>query len=379
MTYQDKFGVYRVGNFKFYSKVEAIEMHNKTGIHPHWDFNEAVYSSYDWTREPQESLPELYRQRAQQIRDKYDYLVLWYSGGADSSNILDTFINNNIKIDELLCFSNYEVTGNKDNWLNSEIFKVAMPRAEELKAKYPWMKIRMFDLGQSTIENFNQIDIVHSIKYDLNIGKSPHNIGRFDLRKKIKDWAELITAGKSVAMIHGMDKPRIALKNNKFVFYFLDMVDPAVPPRQQTLNTPGEFDELFYWSPDAPKIPIKQAHIIMNYLKLATTQTKFMSFERSDLAYKELHNGKRLWLSVHGIHSLIYPLWNTATFTVGKTPSVIFSKRDDWFLKEQDERVKTFYQALNRFFANLPDNWKNDPNDISRGIKLSVSKEYNLE
>ena len=45
MTYQDKLGVYRVGDFKFYSKLEAIEMHAKTGIHPHWDFNEAVFSS----------------------------------------------------------------------------------------------------------------------------------------------------------------------------------------------------------------------------------------------------------------------------------------------------------------------------------------------
>jgi hypothetical protein len=56
MTYPDKFGVYRVGNLKFYSKLEAIEMHAKTGTHPHWDFNETVFDSYDWTQEPEESL-----------------------------------------------------------------------------------------------------------------------------------------------------------------------------------------------------------------------------------------------------------------------------------------------------------------------------------
>jgi hypothetical protein len=35
--------VYRLGDLKFYSKLEAIEMHAKTGVHLHWDFNEAAF------------------------------------------------------------------------------------------------------------------------------------------------------------------------------------------------------------------------------------------------------------------------------------------------------------------------------------------------
>ena len=79
MTTQDKLGVYRVGDLKFYSKLEAIEMHTKTGIHPHWDFNEAVFSCYDWTKEPLLSLQELYKIRALQLRKDYDYIILNYS------------------------------------------------------------------------------------------------------------------------------------------------------------------------------------------------------------------------------------------------------------------------------------------------------------
>ena len=92
ISYPDRLGCYRVGDLKFYSKLEAIEMHTRTGIHPHWDFNEAVFSSYDWTVEPEENILELYRQRAQQLRDKYDYIILIYSGGADSETILQSFI-----------------------------------------------------------------------------------------------------------------------------------------------------------------------------------------------------------------------------------------------------------------------------------------------
>ena len=62
----DRFGYYCVGNLRTYSKLEAIELHQRTGHHPEWCFNEAVFNSYDWKVEPQLPLQELYRQRAQQ-------------------------------------------------------------------------------------------------------------------------------------------------------------------------------------------------------------------------------------------------------------------------------------------------------------------------
>jgi len=49
-----------------------------------------------------ESLDFLYALRARQLREKYDYLVLYFSGGADSTNILKTFIDNNIFLDEIV-------------------------------------------------------------------------------------------------------------------------------------------------------------------------------------------------------------------------------------------------------------------------------------
>ena len=66
----DQFGYYTVGPaFKTYSKLQAIEEMQRTGIHLEWHFNREKYSKYDWTTEPTESLDELYRRRAQQIRD----------------------------------------------------------------------------------------------------------------------------------------------------------------------------------------------------------------------------------------------------------------------------------------------------------------------
>ena len=60
----DKFGYYKIGNKKTYSKLEAIELHDRTGVHPEWEFNSAEFSCYDWSKEPSESLGELYKNRA---------------------------------------------------------------------------------------------------------------------------------------------------------------------------------------------------------------------------------------------------------------------------------------------------------------------------
>jgi hypothetical protein len=103
----DIFGYYKVGEYKTYSKLDAILLHEKTGIHPTWHFNDEVFSSHNWATEPPESLDELYRIRAEQIRARYDYIVVFYSGGADSTNILQTFLKNNIKIHSYVIIYNY--------------------------------------------------------------------------------------------------------------------------------------------------------------------------------------------------------------------------------------------------------------------------------
>ena len=54
-----KLGYYRVGDFKTHSKLEAIQLHQQTGIHPEWDFNQLAFSSVNWKVEPYEDILEL--------------------------------------------------------------------------------------------------------------------------------------------------------------------------------------------------------------------------------------------------------------------------------------------------------------------------------
>jgi hypothetical protein len=98
----DKRGYYVVGWKKFYNKIQALQYSTKMGFAVRWVFNDKVYSSIDWTMPITKSLKELYRDRAQQLRDSYDYIILHYSGGQDSNNMLHSFIDNNIHLDQII-------------------------------------------------------------------------------------------------------------------------------------------------------------------------------------------------------------------------------------------------------------------------------------
>ena len=53
------------------------------------------FSKIYWKQEPTESLDQLIKLRCEQLRDTYSYIRVMYSGGADSTTMLNAFIKNN--------------------------------------------------------------------------------------------------------------------------------------------------------------------------------------------------------------------------------------------------------------------------------------------
>ena len=380
MKNPDAYGFYRVHDLKFYSKFEAISCMEKTGVHLHWDFSEEIYSSYNWKQEPKESLTELYRRRAQQLRDQYDHLVLFFSGGADSNNILNSFVNNDIRLDEVVSMVNYDATGNRLNNMNAEIFNVAAQKIKEVQETHSYLKHTIVDICQRTSDWWEN-PLTSDWMYYINNAINPSNVAKTNYLDMSPEWQKMTHQGKKIGFIYGIDKPRVhQCEDGTYIFRFIDFIDSAVAARQQSLNREWDNPELFYWTPDMPEIVIKQAHIIKNYLKIANKNDMWLSPEKSDLAYK-LINGQKFWLSTAGIHTLIYPNWKWVPFTF-KPISPVFGHRDTWFHNlnklNPDPGYQRYKNGLHKRFQVTPDYWKNDPNDLSKGYKLSWSKEYNL-
>jgi hypothetical protein len=378
--YQDKLGCYRVGDLKVYSKLEAIELHTKTGIHPHWDFNEAVFSSYNWTIEPTENILELYRQRAQQLREKYDYIILMYSSGSDSHTALQSFMDNDIKLDEVCSWINYKGTSNKKSYLNEEVYESAIPNIDKLRQTYPWLKHRVIDLTDIILDHVGDKTLGYDWIYKINNCFGPNNIARENIVSNVQEWADLVESGKKLCVVWGKDKPRVHHIDGKFVFRFIDIIDDAASVYSMSGQQPY-CDEFFFWTPDLPKLLIKQAHIIKNYLSTSNIQQlPFVSNQSSGLSYRTIE-GQQYWLSIEGTSHLVYPNWVEGPVFIPKPITIVIAPRDEWFYPMDDSHLakRNLVEGLTKINQKVSDYWKNDPTDFVKGIKGCWSKSYFLE
>src|SRR5262249_28377199 len=149
------------------------------------------------------SLPDLYRQRAEEIRRDYDYIILTYSGGHDSSNMLETFLYNDIPVDEILtvgALSRDDRTGSDENH-NGELYHHVFPTLAKLQ---PRTRITVADYAQyfDRPENL-PLFAEHGPEFYKHVGSmfSINHVFWRDLRKFIGD-----RQGR-VALLFGADKP----------------------------------------------------------------------------------------------------------------------------------------------------------------------------
>lgn len=369
----DKFGYYTVGDFKTYSKFEAIELQNSTGQFPEWNFNRPVFDTIDWRINPPVDLWTLYKQRAQQIRDSYDYVVLWYSGGSDSHNVLHAWREQGCKIDEIAVTWNYAASHDYQDFQNAEITNVVLPNIREMQKAGMDFKFRLVDISQLSVDLFDSYGL--DWEYNINHHFSVNNPVKHILREKIDDYKTMIAAGKRVCFVWGIEKPKLFWDGERYYSQFFDTPDNVVGPYVQRKYHEGWYDEFFYWTPDNPLIPIKSAHVLKEFVSTVNDPVYYQdSF--TDFGFNR-HNGK--YLTVDTVKTLIYPRWNPSTFCNGKAPSMVYSIRDQWFLDSNLEQKERFRQITQAYFGKIGTFWANDPRDPSKGIKAHCSPKYYLE
>jgi hypothetical protein len=348
---KDYFGYYLVGKYKTYSKIDALEYAHLINTPVKWIFNDDVFSTHPWHIDPQIDIKKLYKKRAQQIREKYDYIVIWYSGGVDSWTVTNSFSENNIHVDEIAQFHSYEGEKTWDTCLNKEVKDVAVPQSQEFLNVMPHTKHRTVDLTSIIKSVFDEENNRLDFVYKFNHSWGPHVLARNYVREKVADWAKIIASGKKLCFVWGSDKPPVRYDaiNDKHYLEFMDIIDSSsVGPRIQMLNRLEDHDELFYWSPDAMDLMARQAHIIMNYMRnppkqdldsiyltsdpytyLISYDGEYLPVDRKRAATKI--NNKMYYLTERGLNRLIYSDWKQDTFTVGKQVSTIFNIKDRWW------------------------------------------------
>jgi len=366
-------GFYQVGDQIYLSKFHAILASQKTGHFPQWNFHEHIFSQYDWTVEPVEDLWEIYRQRAQQIRDKYDYIVLLFSGGSDSTNILQSFLYNNIKIDEIFVYAPFSsnqmdkpITADNESSYYREIDQVALPYLNEL-AKTHKFKVTTYDTTPLVFKIFTDPDWIYT---EVGDRFSPACLVRNYLFEGNQSALKQLDAGKKMCFITGIDKPRLINKDGVMYYAFLEgVMAGGIGPKYQLDQKNHFVEEMFYWTPDMPKLVIKQAHIMKNYF-LTNPEKKYL-IDGADLGswkYKdEYAELSRL---------LVYPYWNRSTFQVKKPTTLTFMAIDEYFILSNTKAKDNWLNGIKEARKIINPYWISQDNDPR--ITGSWSKWYKI-
>ena len=364
-------GYWSVGEEIFFSKVPALirATENKQKVRYH--FNEHVYNTIDWRIQPRESLQELYLQRALELREKYDYLVILYSAGSDSTNMIKTFIKNGIKIDHVMSWGSKNYQHGDYSPSNIEITIAGSAMIKELIS----MGIKF------TFENFLEDELIKNIYHKedwvLNSGASlsPHaelmSKGMFAK----KELLELAHHGKKVCFIWGREKPVIELIKEKYYLVFLDSTLSEMC--HATWNSPEyPLHHEFFYQQDTmttTKIIAKQSHIIIEYLEKNYTKQyieTLLSSPSTKLKYEEFN---RI------VNSLIYSdTWTNTTFTTGKPKTNLRPHKLEWFFKDENTRQFKIWQAgILDATNNIDPVYKNNFN--TKNMLCTFKKSYFLK
>jgi len=338
-------GYWLVNNQKFINKYEALLYATKQNLPVHYKFFNEVWESFDRSQLGNFSLQEVYKQRAQQLRDKYDYLILYFSGGADSYNVLRSFIDNGIKLDEICVkWCNDTLTANSviykpntteksaRNYLSEWDYAIK-PVLDDISKTYPEIKIEIVDwfkdrslIGSEEI--FKIVNHWHDVEVPSLATWSPSEL-------------KLIDQGKRVGSIYGIDKPQIYFEDDGSAYMFF--LDSAT-----TMGTPNPCNvygtEYFYWAPSFPLITFETASAAIAAFRTDTIL-------KSAVFDKEVKTNlrkfvERIQIQQKNLRSVLYDNW-TNRFQASKPLALNRSDKHFWIYRSPElKNFKNSYQDM---------------------------------
>lgn len=207
------------------------------------------FDSVDWQTEPLESMKELSKQRAQHIRDTYDYIILYHSGGSDSTTVLNSFLDNNIFIDEILTVSYAGI--------DAPCLDGKKAEADLIKKNYK---------GKINKISLNLADIINFLKNDSQLLEAPnftgqiHSISRFNVNYLERfGFCKPINRVGNVCHLYGECDPYVIKEADGYY---------AGIALKRKFNASNFADNTaFFTDIKFPKLHVKQSHILGKLMK----------------------------------------------------------------------------------------------------------------
>lgn len=352
-----KYGFWVVGGERYFTKkYDALKFANQTNqIDVRFYFHDHIWKSFDRSQLGKTPLTTLYRDRALQLREKYDHLVLHYSGGSDSHNILHTFLNNNIRLDEISVkwakplrdgkfYNPNNVDKSAKNSASEWDFSIK-PTLDFIKSKYPDIKITIVDFTENLNSLPTSVSAVEEAILDIKLyrGALGSFVQRYDPNVELKSSIKSIS--RKVGHIFGLEKPLLTVKDNNVYMRFSDAaLETALLPNNMVENTA----ELFYWAHEFPQLPLEQAYQVALYFKNNPQYRdllwpeKFKSANEASLKTSAQANIIKKVLYGHS--------WDFSRFQVDKPNE---ARSDWWYWVHESSELQTLNESYKIAMSNI--------------------------
>jgi len=318
----------------FSSKIEALEKSDKLLFYYH----DMEYDKLNWNLEPPLDIKELYKLNALRLREKYDKLILCYSGGYDSTQILETFVFNSIKLDKIITVGAFSQDENSDSDknMNIEAYKNAFPFIK----KYNLSEIyETFDYTKffNSLSNFHLTEYGHNWVDKIGSFFSVHNFFWHNLEEIV---IPNLWRNKKTGIIFGIERPYLFYdsQNGKFYFSFKDTLINSYGNRYNSLYSDRLF---FFWDVNFPNILLKQLHLIKNSCLIHHTSSK-KSIEECLNDINRISNTPILTEDGRNV-SAVYNIKNSLTVKSPKSSNFYFSHRDRYLMDHTNSEIFKFY------------------------------------
>lgn len=253
-------------------------------------FKDKEFLNFDWKTEPSEHINELYRLRAQELRDQYDHIILAYSGGQDSHQVFNAFHQNGIKIDEIHTF--YPLGLRKFAEQNAahnamglllEYDHAVVPRFSSNEFK--GYKTFVHDVTEFIVGNFKSDKFLQDEREVLNTTQLYYVLIEGAANRILN--AHIERGGhQRTAVIYGIDRVLLGRSGPDFYVFFNDFVFWRNEMHNDAKH--NLFEPVRFFMDDA-KIMAKQAHLLFNVVKKnprAFDGIDLMAFRNTDYCRK---------------------------------------------------------------------------------------------
>ena len=349
MSYNLKSGYWKVNGKCFFSKIECLryasEIKNGNITFHYFD---SLFKSINWNIEPKESLSEIYKNRAQQLRDKYKYVALAFSGGSDSSNILDTFLNNNIKLDEVVTYYPLQLIEKNKHKFNPldlsplnlmfEYLTAAKPKLEWLAKTHPEIKITILDPTTPASDIILKGKLFESTMAGTMM--SANLIGQSMMRDHVSKHDQSCT-------IQGLDKPSLIYNpvNKKYNACFHDF--SFIHGHWDNKNFIDYTTEYFYLTPDMPEVTIKQSHELKKAFDRIFESTPSIVDNVNTIRIRP-NDLIKIIPNTALTKSVLYPQWDNNIYQVRKPNSRLYAPGNSPYIAE-NKKFDFYTGQLNEF------------------------------